>query len=158
MNEVTKKKVPVERYVEQVTDGRRYKGHLIIAGTQLDYELVFGVSIPKLIDIEPAKNEDEIRQVLQITVKRNGANIELTSEEYRFFLAMIPAFAIDFHDSPQTRDSNKGMMGAMLEGGGPLADIGGSASIGMKKSGTCVFPPKVCEMLSAPKFGCALAA
>ena len=39
-----------------------------------------------------------------------------------------------------------------------MASFGASASIGMTSSGSYDFPPELCEMLSAPKFGCALVA
>ena len=152
------RKVSVERHVEQVRDGSHYKGYVKIADTKLDYELVFGVPIARLDSMEPAKDEGEIRRLFQITVKRGNANIELTKEEYGFFFSMIVELAVDFYNNPQTRDSQEGMMGMMLQGRGPMAAFGASASIGMTSSGSYDFPPELCEMLSAPKFGCALVA
>lgn len=150
-------KVSVERHVEQVRNGIHYKGYVQIAGTKLDYDLVFGVPIARLDDTEPAKDEDEIRRLFQITVKRENTNIELTKDEYGFFLSMILELAVDFYNNPQTRSSNEGILGDMLQGGGPMAAFGASMSIGMTSSGSYNFPPELCTMLSAPKFGCALA-
>lgn len=149
-------KVSVERHVEQVRNGSHYKGYVKIAETKLDYELVFGVPIDRLDSMEPAKDENAIRRLFQITVKRDNANIELTKEEYSFFLSMIGEFAVEFYNNPQTRDSQEGMMGMMLQGRGPLSSFGVSASIGMTSSGSYNFHPETYAMLNAPKFGCSL--
>jgi hypothetical protein len=152
------RKVSVERHVEQVRDGSHYKGYVKIVDTKLDYELVFGVPIAKLDSMEPAKDENEIRRLFQLTVKRDNANIELTKEEYGFFFSMVVELAVDFYNNPQTRDSQEGMMGQMLSGRGLMSEFGASASIGMTSSESYDFPLELCEILSAPKFGCAIAA
>jgi hypothetical protein len=66
--------------------------------------------------------------------------------------------AAEFYNNPQTRDSNEGIVGMTLRGQGPLAAIGATSSIGITSSGSQDFPPKLCEMPNAPKFGCALTA
>ena len=152
------RKVSVERHVEQVRNGSHYKGYVKIADTKLEYELVFGVPIARLDSMEPAKDENEIRRLFQLTVKRDNANIELTKEEYGFFFSMVVKLAVDFYNNPQTRDSNEGMMGQMLQGRGPMAAFGASMLVGMTSNGSYDLPPELCEMLSAPKFGCALVA
>ena len=152
-----KMKVSIERYIQQVRDGVHYKGHVKIADTQLEYELVFAVPIPKLDDMESPNGITEIRRLFQLTVKRNNANIELTDGEYGFFLQMLAELAIDFYNNPQTRDNNEGMMGQMLQGRGPMSVFGASVSIGITSTSSHDFEPALCEMLSAPKFGCALA-
>jgi hypothetical protein len=159
--------VSVERYVEQVVDGRRYKGYLKIAtDVQLDFEIVFGVPIAQLDDMEPAKVENEIRQLFQITIKRetpptgdgstnrqsDDANVELTEKEYYFFFSMIFNLVVEFYNNPQTRDNNEGLFGMVLRG--ENSNVSGSISITRNESYD--FSPELCEMLSAPKFGCAL--
>lgn len=152
------RKVSVERHVEQVRDGSHYKGYVKFDETRLDYELVFGVPIAQLDSVGQLKDENEIRHLFQITVKRDNANIELTNEEYGLFFSMIVELAVEFYHSGQTRGSNEGMLGDMLQGRGPTAAFGVLMSIGMTSSGSHNFSPELCEMLSAPKFGCALAA
>ena len=152
------RKVSIERHVEQVCDGSHYKGYVKIDDTKLDYELVFGVPIARLDDMEPAEDESEFRRLFQITVKRGNANIELTKDEYSFFFSMIVELAVGFYNNPQTRDNNEGILGDMLQGRGPMVAFGASMSIGMTSSGSYDFPPELCELLSAPKFGCALVA
>jgi hypothetical protein len=153
---MAKKKVLVERYVEQVRDGSHYRGDVKIAGTKLDYELKFAVPISQLDDMARPNGPEEVRRIFQLTVEKEGVLIELTDEEYGFFFQMLVMLAVDFYNNPQTRDSNDGIIGMTVRGEGPLADMGMSTSIGVKSSGTRDFPPDVCEMLSAPKFGCAL--
>ena len=151
-------KVEVERYVKQVRDGSHYEGHVKIAETKFDYELVFAVPISQLDEMEPVKDKSEIRNHFQLTIKKDNANIELTDREYSFFFSMLVEFAVDFYNNPQTRDSNEGMLGDMVRGEGPIVVIGASASIGITSSGPCDFQPQLCELLNGPKFGCALVA
>ncbi len=139
-------KVSVERRVEQVYNGRHYKGYVKVADSKFDYELVFGVPIDKM---KPVKDENEVRRLFQITVKRGNVNIELTKEEYGFFFSMVVELAVKFYNNPQTR-----VMGMLVQDRGPMAAFGASCSICMTNSGLCDFPSELCEMLSAPKFGC----
>jgi len=151
-------KVRIEKNIEQVIDGSSYKGHLLIGETKFTYELNFSVPIRKLDDMAPPVSAEEIRSVFNIAIKKNDAKIELTEEEYGLFFLLLVEFAIMFYNNPQTRDSNEGMMGTMIEGKGIFGEIGASASIGMTSSGTGDLPAEVCKILSAPKFGCSLAA
>lgn len=152
------REVLVERYIEQVHDGIKYRGYLKIADVEFYYELVFAFPIALIADTELIEDKNEIRRRFQITVRRDNADIELTNEEYGFFLALVAELAIDFYYNSQTRGSNEGALGMLLSGEGQLDALGMSASIGMTSSGVWGFPPELCEMLSAPKFGCALVA
>ncbi len=150
-------KVQVERCVEQVQDGSHYKGYVKIAGTRLDYELVFTVPIPQLDDMEPVKGKDETRSIFQLTVRRDeAAKIELTDDEYDFFLSLLAIFAVEFYNNPRTRDVQKSILGVMFRGAYFGID-GASVSLSMTTQGSCDFSPEVCKMLSVPKFGCVFA-
>lgn len=156
-DEMVMRDVSVERYVEQVINGSHYKGYVKIDDTKLDYELVFKVPIASLDSMDPPQEESGIRQLFQITVRRDNANIELTKEEYSFFFSMVVEMAVEFYNDEQTRNSNEGMLGDILQGRGGIMDtLVVSMSIGMTIRGSCSFPPVLCEMLSAPKFGCVL--
>jgi len=148
-------KVQVERHIEQVTDGTHCKGHVKIADTKFDFDLKFSVPIPKLAEATPPKGPDGVRQLIRITLKKGAEAIELTDEEYKFFLRMLAELAVDFYHNPQTRDSNQGILG--LAAHGVFPGIGITASFGMTNSGSYDFPPHLCLLLSSPKFGCALA-
>ena len=152
------RKVSVERYVEQVRDGSHYRGHVKIVDTELKYELVFAIPIDKLDGMVEPTDVNELRLLFQITVRRGDANIELTNEEYGFFFSMVVELTLGFYNNGQTRDNNKGVVGELLQGRGQMAAFGASMSIGMTSSGSYDFPLELCEMLSAPKFGCALVA
>lgn len=149
-------KTAVEKFIEQVSDGRRYQGYLKIADITFDYELMFATSISQLDKMKPAKDENEARQLFQIMVKKDGADIDLTKEEWIFFFRTLMTFAVDFYNDPQTRTSNEEcLFGMTLRDEGHFSHLV-KISIGMTKTSICDFSPEVCEMLNAPKFGCAL--
>lgn len=151
------REVHIEKYIEQVQDGCCYKGYVLINNEiRLYYDLVFKVPIAVLVKKEELpKDVDELRNLIQITVTRDGANVELTNDEYGFFFSMVVEFAVVFYNSPQTRDSNEEFLGRILRKNEPIAAIC-AASIGMTRSGLCNFSPELCQMLSASKFGLAL--
>ena len=151
-------KARVERYVEQISDGNHYKGHVKIAGTTLTYELKFTVPIPRLDDMEPIKSVEEARRIIQFAVKNGEATVDLSDDEYGFFLHLLLEFAVNFYNQDQTRGSNQGKMGQLVRGESPLSRLlDASVSIGMSDSGTYDFEPSLCAMLNT-RFGCALAA
>ncbi len=141
------KKVLVERYVEQGRDEGHYKGHIEINGTKLDYELKFPCSIFRLADIDPQKSKDELRHIIQITVKKDNTDIELTDDEYDFFYQMTALFVVEYYKFLY----NEEFKDMVLQGLSPVAE-----SVTIKSSGSRGFSRELCEMLSAPKFGCAL--
>lgn len=147
-----KKAVPVERYVEQVTHGSHYTGYVTIAGTRLDYELRFSKPIDQFDDAQFTDPEDVIRAI-PISLQSGGARIELTVEEYSLFFQLLVELAESFYHNPQTQDSNTSFLGELTRREGPLADFA-KVSIGMTRTNAYNFPPEVCDMLSAPKFGC----
>jgi len=149
----TRKEILVKRYIEQVRNGSHYKGHVVIADTKLDYELVFPIPITALLDMPDPKDVNEIRDIFQLTVKRDDVNIELTDDEYGFFSSTVVNLAIDFYFRPEVRVLEEEVMDDLLRS---CKGIVTSASIGMTNSGLYEFSPELCEMLSAPKFGCAL--
>jgi hypothetical protein len=152
-------KVFTERHVEQVQDGTHYRGHVKFGDIQFEYELRLAVPIPKLDDMkEPPEEVSAIRRLFQITVKKGEESIELTDDEYSFFFHLLGEFVVNFYNDPQTRDSQEGLMGQMVRGEGLAAVFGSSAKIGITSSGSYDFNPELCEMLNAPKFGCALVA
>ncbi len=154
-------KVAVERYLMQVEDGSQYKGYIKIGESKFVYELVFSVPIPKLDDIEPTDDAKEINRLFKLTLKKDETVVELTDAEYVFFCQMLVPLAVNFYHDSETRRSNDNLLsavGRLIDGKHPLSAYGASASIGVTTEGFCDFPSKIREMLSEPKFGCALAA
>lgn len=147
-------KISIEKYVEQVTEGTRYKGHLKIAENTFNYELYFATHISRMDDEEPIASIEKARKDFQITVKKGEKGIELADKEYGFFFQMLVEFAIRFYNNPQTQSSNRGSMGQLMQGRDSMAAFGASASIGVASSGTCDFPLEVREMLNLEKFNC----
>ena len=149
-------KVLVKKYVEQDINGKKYKGWIKIGGIQFDYKIEFGVLIPRLEKIEPAKSEAEVRRIFQMTISRDSKEIELSDQEYAFFLMMIVDFVIEFYNNPQTQGNN-GLFGfqAVYEEAFPKLEIP-PPSIGMRCEEEYSLSQVCCKMLRQPKFGCTL--
>jgi hypothetical protein len=146
--------VRVERYVEQVIDGQKYKGYVKLAEQQFDYELGFAIAIPDLDNAAPTNSKEEVLRRFPILVRRGESMIDLTLDEAGIFLRMVVGFAVDFYNTPQVRDTNRGHMGALLRGKGVLATFGTSATVGVTQQTSFTLPPDVREALTSPKFGC----
>ena len=153
---MTQRSVEIERYVEQVVDGRHYKGHVTVGGNRFDYELAFALPIEALLKLESTTDETEFRRRFQVTLRRGDESIALTRDEYGFFVDFLGSFVLRFYEHAQTRDANQGGLGAMIRGEGLFGVDGMSARIGMNETGTCRLTPAACEMLTQPKFGCVI--
>ena len=151
-------KILIKRYIEQVQDGCAYKGHITIGRAKLDYGLRFAVPIPQLDDMEPVKGAAEIRRIFQLTIKREGAEIELTEDEHGFFFQMLVPFAAEFYNDSQTRGLNQGAVGMVINNSHPMMPLGMRASIGLTSNVSVGLPTELCEILNGPKFGCQLVA
>ena len=148
--------VKIEQYLEQVTDGVQYKGHVKIGGAKFDYDLQFLVPIPGLEDMETPRDKEEVRRLFPIRLQKGGADVGLEPNEYGFFFGLLTPLAVDFYMLPQTRDAQKNILGGMT---GPLMRaIGAKATIGTTSEAMYDLSPETCAMLNAPKFGCTLTA
>lgn len=148
--------VQVTRSLEQVADGTHYKGTITLGKTLFNFDFKFGVPISRLGSMQTITSPSEGRRVFQITVEKNKKKIELTDDEFGFFLQMLLDFTIDFYSSRQIRDGNEGMLGELLKVGGMMANFGMSATMGMTSTQVFEFPANLCELLVGPKFGCTL--
>ena len=145
-------KVQIKLKMEQVRDGSDYKGHVEIAGVKFDYELKFAIPIPELEKTEPSGVE-EVRRLIQIYVKKRETSIELTNDEYGFFLPMLLEPVVDFYHNQMTRAHQEGIVGQVLRG---QIDFGVSMSIGLESDFSMNVPDALCKTLNSPKFGCVL--
>jgi hypothetical protein len=153
---LTIKKVSIERQVEQVTDGTDYKGYLKFAGIQLDFELKFSVHIKHLDDTELViKSLEDIMRVFQISITRDGEKIEINDDEYGFFYALLVEHTIGFYSHSQTRDTNEGLVGKIMQGQGLFSKS--AATISITGTVTAELNTDIEEMMSQPKFGCVFA-
>ena len=153
-------KVNVERYVEQVYDGVQYKGRIVIGGVEFEYRLVFNTRIPDIAK-NPAKSEDDVYKICRIELKKGDYYLSLEDKDlWWFFFQALVIFAVQFHDSPQTRDAQEGIIGMAVLGHTrylPDDDFAGgprSAKIGMSKNETVELSPSLRRKFSAPEFGC----
>lgn len=151
--------VQIERYIEQVQDGRQYKGYLKIGGEQFDHDFVLGIPLSKLEEMSEEellkRVGGEFRKLFSLAVKRGDAVIELTDEEHGLFCSILMYLVEKFYNNNQTRACNESpVVGAALRGRGLLGSKSATVSICMTDTVVYTFSPEICEMLRAPKFGC----
>ena len=151
-------RVQIEQDIEQVQDGRQYKGYLKISGEQFDYDFVLGIPLSKLEEMseeELLEKKDEFRKLFSLAVKRGDAVIELTDEEHGLFCSILMYLVEKFYNNNQTRACNESpVVRAALRGRGLLGSKSATVSIRMTDTVVYTFSPEICEMLRAPKFGC----
>ena len=129
--------ITIERHVEQVEGGVHYKGYIRIGYAKLDYDMKFSIPIPLLLNLdltEPCKTPKEVRERFQLAVSMGKVSIDLTDEEFDFFLSKLLDFVIDFYNNKQTcgnKDSTNSMQYRLQ--------------------------PKICDLLNVRKFGYPLA-
>ncbi len=148
----------VSKAVRQVVDGLKYEGTIALGQATFEYQLEFPLPIPELDAMEHEADTPTVRRLYKLTLKKGESVLELTDEEFEFFFALAAVHAVELYNLPQTRSSNEGKMGALLEGKGPLAALGASVSIGMTSVMSFRPPDKYRDILNAPKFDCRLAA
>lgn len=154
--EPAQREVLIERSVNQVHDGTRYKGYVEIGGVRFDYEVVFTTSIPQIEAKAPPEDLKELRRLIPITLKKGEAEIELTEMEYGFFFTLLVMFAVGFYHNSQTRKTNDVLQKQSARNGDAPTAVGTFLPFCMTGNGRFGLTPEVCEALSAPKFGCQL--
>jgi hypothetical protein len=94
--------------IEQVTDGRKYKGRLEFEGRSLLYYIQFVVPIDELDSIPKAKVDEAgaIRKLCPVEIKRGDGNLIQNNEAYGFLFNVVVVGALDFYNAPQTRSFN----------------------------------------------------
>lgn len=149
------RKFPYELLLEQVKDGKEYKGQLVISNIKFEYNLLFEIPIDRLEEeVEEVLSQEELRRQFQVTVKKDGSVLDLSKEEYLFFFATLSDSAIDFYFHPQTRHVNQKMLDPVVRGEGRLAELGAKATISEIIKGEIRLEKEQIDLLSAPKFGC----
>ncbi len=148
----------VSRSIQQIVDGLKYQGTIGIGQGTFEYQLEFPVPVPELDAMKHAEDTPTIRRLYKLTIKKAGLALELTDDEFNFFFALAAMDAVEFYNLPQTRASNEGKMGELLEAKGPLASMGASLSVGMRSVMSFKCPDEYCDLLNTPKFDCKLAA
>ena len=130
-------RVSCERYIEEIVDATVFNGYLRIGGVKFDYELKFAVPVPQITTQKLPDDKDEFRRLSLITVKKDGANINLTHEEYYIFWQMLALFASKFYYFRRKE-------AVFLD-------------VSILSTTHCQITQEICEVLNVPKFGCKLA-
>lgn len=133
----------IKMSVQQVIDGKEYTGSISDGTQEMNYNLRFTVAIPNLEE-DAKKREasgkkmprEEIRSMFPLAITRSGTALKINEEQYGLLFSLLAPFVLDFHNNPQTRDSNEGLMGNLVrgEGGGFLPKGFAKAIIGMESS------------------------
>lgn len=144
---------PVKLVIEQVNDGVDYKGSVTIDGTKLDYALHFATPLPELDEQPELRDPGKVRQIIQLTILREGRAVELTLDEYGLFFGLIVEYVGEFYNEPQVRSNNSGLVGMAMRGEGPISEIA-RVNMSLERGFRYTFPPAVLEALGQPKFGC----
>ena len=137
----------IETYVEQVEDGKIYKGYIEFANKKrFNYEVTFKISLNQLQ--EEDIDDVNVNDLIQITVKNNGEIIKFEQNEEDIFLFL----AIDsILDALLTTRINCNELAKTLSCEPSSAS---SYSMNMESSKTFELSPEVCAMLNDPKFDC----
>lgn len=141
--------IMIERFIEQIEDGKKYRGSFSINRKFFNYELVFTPSIPDIAHLpQEDRTGEKINQFIAVKIKSGDTEITLTKKEHHFFVILLGDLAISFYGDPQIRIANNIA--------GFNSDILKNITLGAKIVDACVLTPDKYEMLNAPKFGCEL--
>lgn len=150
-------RISIERYVEQVTDGRHYKGWISMGGVKFDYEVRFGIAASRIARARIPKTMKGLRNRYQITLKRGDALVEIADEEYTLFCELIVNFVFAFYKSSAMRQFNSKNVIAALVGkgkGGWYGLVFGAPKLTATQTRSVLIPFAWGTVLSAQKFGC----
>lgn len=151
-------KISVERYIEQVTDGRHYKGWISMGGVKFDYEVRFGLPASRIARARIPKTMKGLRNRYQITLKRGDAQVEIADEEYVLFCELIVNFVFGFYKSPKVRQFNSKTVTDAVAGkgeGGWFGLVFGAPKLSATQTKLIFLSLERATLLSAQKFGCA---
>ncbi len=148
---MTNDTIKCETYIEQVRDGEEYRGYLDLDGVRFSYTMGFDMHLDRLGELAAANPIRALKHI-KLDVKDSQGNpvvLEEGSAKNLFYGTLIP-FVIGFYCNSQTRDSNEGLIGQLLEGRGPFAEhLGVRASIGMTKTGSFKRTPELEKIVGA---------
>jgi hypothetical protein len=122
--------------VRQLSNGVHYEGEVKIAEAEFSYDLF--LRTPFKLWGNPLTVED-YRQVMKITLRKDGEVVELNDDELAFFAPLVSGNALLFYDSFVVRLKNK-----KNQQPGPITTDSSKYS----------FSEELCQKLSQPKFGC----
>jgi len=148
-------KVNIVHYVEQVQDGSKYRGYVMINRVKLYFELALLVPILLLEKTTSANNAIHKKgRIFQVKLRKNSKQIELNDEEFNFFAHMFFSFADELYNDRRTRAVN-GIMDFInttsSSQNGQKFNL--FAAISMAGGGEHKFPSGDRKMLTDKKFG-----
>ncbi len=128
--------------VEQVTNGREYKGIIEGLGEDLNYKLKFGVPIDQLDNQKVPESKEEAsifaKKLFNFTVKKGEDSLEMSDELFAFMVQTAGHLTLTFYSDEQAQSYNNGS-GVLSEAlnskeNSLMGAFGASVSIGMSRS------------------------
>jgi hypothetical protein len=141
-------KVPTKERIEQVGTNR-FRGYFILGGIQLDYEVTYELPLPDLTKLLVQK-PDLAQSYGLIEITKSGVIIELADYEHLFFQSFIHNLFAVFLTGALIRHDEERVLWCEDR----KVELETHVSVGMVGHGFREFSPEICQMLSAPKYGC----
>ncbi len=108
--------IEVKTIITQIQDGIEYAGGISLEGHVFEYELRFGIPLNELGELRE-ENWKNVEEAISFAIRDpKGNELLLDDKKRRAFLGAALESAVDFYNSPQTRDANEGLLGAVLKG------------------------------------------
>jgi hypothetical protein len=154
---MAEREFPFNLYLEQVEDGIHYKGLIGIGSTKFEYDLVFGVHLKEIDDQDAIQSEEEVRQLFQLKLSKDGVNIHLNKDEFLLFFSLLFDEVYNFYNQQQTHFANDELRKNLSEGRETLAQQRDRVKIFIDLEREIGLKGEQIEILSTPKFGCIFA-
>jgi len=109
--------IRVKADVTQIADGTRYEGSVSFDDYKFSYHLTFGVHLDKLSELAQKSSKEALETILFDVKDEQGKSVVLDEESKLLFVSTVGRLVMEFYESPQTRASQEGFLGAMLKHG-----------------------------------------
>jgi len=153
-------KVYIRCIIREIEEARHYSGQISIGESTFNFDLKLAGSITQLSRRKPITDLDGERLVYQLTLGRGDPAINLSDDEFYFFLSLLFSFAMGCYiELLSTRAKNlfPNRIFDMMPG-----SFGRPFIIGLLETGDIMFmgdeqfSDEVYRMLNGPKFDCCI--
>jgi hypothetical protein len=154
-------KVYVKCSIREIEEARHYSGQIGTGEGTFNFELQLAGSLSQLSRRKPIMDLEGERLVYQLTLDQGGPAINLSDDEFYFFLSLIFSFAMGCYIELLSTRAGRlfpNRIVDMMPG-----SFGRPFVLGLLESGDVVFmgseefSDEICGMLNGPKFDCRIA-
>jgi len=153
-------KIEIGWIIREIEEARHYAGQISITAGIFEFDLQLAGPLSQLSKRHPITDFDGERLVYQLSLKKDGQEINLSGEEFYFFLSFIMEFTLGCYlkglcDRVEKLFHGK-ITGFIPQDNGQESD---SAQHGDDtQSDIYEITPALCAMLNDPKFDCKIVA